>query len=202
MDVKKILKDDEEDQNLPDETTVEETAATPPPGEGERAGDDEAPAEGGESPEVELSPLEMSEAKAQEYLVGWQRSRAEFANYKRRIAREREQIHQVSKAKVILDYLDILDDLERALNNRPQTGEGATWAEGIELIYKKLESKLEAAGVEAMNAEGQKFDPNLHEALMQEESDEHKSDCITEVVQTGYLLGERVLRPAQVRIAA
>ncbi len=175
---------------------VDQTDETPPT--------DEEISPGGEDESVEekLSPLEESEAKAQEYLDGWQRSRAEFSNYKKRVAREREQIHQISKGKVIKDYLDILDDLERALINRPKSGDGAEWAEGIELIYQKLQSKLEMAGVEIMDAEGAKFDPNLHEAIMQEETNEHESDSVIEVIQNGYLLGDRVLRPAMVRVAA
>ncbi len=195
MKVKNILSKEEEVQILPDETPVEETAS---PGPQER---EDATGEG-ESATGELSALEKSEAKAEEYLDGWQRSRAEFSNYKKRIAREREQIHQTSKGKIIKDYLDILDDLERALKNSPENGAGAEWAEGIELIYQKFQSKLEAEGVQIMNAEGEKFDPNLHEALMQEENDEYESDCVIEVVQNGYLLGDRVLRPAQVRVAA
>lgn len=158
------------------------------------------------SEEDELSALqaslEESEAKQKEYLDGWQRSRAEFANYKKRIVRERERANQTAKGKVIRGYLDILDDLERALNNRPQDGEGADWASGIALIYQKFQKKLEAEGVELMNAEGEKFDPNLHEALMQEENEEYESGCVIEVVQKGYYLGDRVLRPARVRVAA
>ncbi|MEA2008949.1 MAG: nucleotide exchange factor GrpE [Chloroflexota bacterium] len=163
--------------------------------------EDEIPAEDDEISALRTS-LEESDAKQQEYLDGWQRSRAEFANYKKRIAREREHIHQVAKGKVIKGYLDVLDDLERALNNSPQNGDGADWAGGIELIYQKLQSKLETEGIELMAAEGEKFDPNLHEALMQEENDEYESGCVIEVVEKGYYIGDRVLRPAKVRVAA
>jgi molecular chaperone GrpE len=156
-----------------------------------------------EEEEVEILKRELDEArsKADEYLDGWQRARAEFANYKKRIEREREQLHQEASGTVIRRFLDVLDDLDRALKNSPQDGEGVKWAAGIELIYRKLLNLLEAEGVTAMEAEGEEFDPNLHEAISQEPSEEHESGEIIEVVQTGYFIGERVLRPARVRVA-
>lgn len=145
--------------------------------------------------------LEEIRQKSEEYLEGWQRERAEFANYRKRIEKEREQIHQNAAGAIIRRYLEILDDLERALKDRPQSGDGAAWAEGIELIYRKLLAILESEGVKPMQVEGQFFDPNLHEAVSQEESPEHESGQIIEVVQNGYWLGDRVLRPALVRVA-
>ena len=141
------------------------------------------------------------QAKAHEYLDGWQRALAEFANYKRRMEREQAQAYQIAAGNVIKRYLEILDDLERALKTRPAEGDGAAWANGIELITRKLASFLEVEGVTPMPAEGQFFDPNMHEAISQEESPDFVSGQIIEVVKQGYLLGERVLRPAQVRLA-
>jgi molecular chaperone GrpE len=145
--------------------------------------------------------LESWQAKANEYLDGWQRSRADFANYKKRVEREQELVYQNAAGSIIKRYLDVLDDLERALKNRPQSGEGAAWAEGIELIYRKFTALLENEGVKAMQAEGEYFDPNLHEAITQEDNSDYESGQIIEVIKQGYLLGDRVLRPAQVRIA-
>jgi molecular chaperone GrpE len=147
------------------------------------------------------SELESWQAQAGEYLDGWQRSRAEFANYKKRVDRELAQAYQSASGNIFKRYLEVLDDLERALKNRPQEGDGAAWAEGIELIYRKLTSILEAEGVKVMPAQGQIFDPNLHEAISQEENGEYESGQIIEVIKQGYLLGDRVLRPALVRIA-
>jgi molecular chaperone GrpE len=151
--------------------------------------------------ETLLQDLAQARAEANEYLDGWQRSRAEFANYKKRVDRELAQANMTATGNIIKRYLNVLDDLERALKNRPQNGEGAVWANGIELIYRKFLSILENEGVKAMEAEGQVFDPNLHEALSSEESDEHDSGEIIEVVQQGYMLDDRVLRPALVRVA-
>jgi molecular chaperone GrpE len=145
--------------------------------------------------------LQAALAKAEEYLDGWQRSRAEFANYKRRIEREQAQTYQSAAGSIIKRFLEILDDLERALKNRPEGGDGAGWAAGIELIYRKMISYLEAEGVRRMEAEGQMFDPNFHEAISQEDSPEHQSGQIIEVIQHGYFIGDRVLRPALVRVA-
>jgi len=146
--------------------------------------------------------LEEMEAKKEEYLDGWQRSRAEFANYKKRILREQAEIHQVARGEVIKLYLDIADDLERALEKKPDGGDGDIWATGIEIIFQKLISRLESEGIRPMDALGQEFDPNIHEAIMKEESIEHESGQIIEVMQEGYWIGEKVLRPAQVRVAA
>jgi molecular chaperone GrpE len=87
------------------------------------------------------------------------------------------------------------------LRNRPADGEGAAWAEGIELIYRKFYSILEAEGVSLMQADKQYFDPNLHEAISQEENDQYEDGQIIEVVKNGYMLGDRVLRVATVRVA-
>lgn len=152
--------------------------------------------------EILQDKLEETQAKADEYLDGWQRARAEFANYKKRIHRERERVRQDAIGEVTKRYLPVLDDLERALKNRPEQGEGAEWAEGIELVYRKMLSALESDDVVPMQAEGESFDPNLHEAIAQTESEDHESDEIIEVVQQGYLIGDRVLRPAMVRVAA
>ena len=146
--------------------------------------------------------LEEMEAKTEEYLDGWQRSRAEFANYKKRILREQAEIHQVARGEVIKLYLDIADDLERALEKKPAGGDGDIWAIGIGIIFQKLLGKLESEGIKPMCALGQEFDPNIHEAIMKEESEEHESGQIIEVIQEGYWIGEKVLRPAQVRVAA
>jgi molecular chaperone GrpE len=145
--------------------------------------------------------LEQSRQQATQNLEGWQRERAEFSNYKRRIEREQAQMAQNITAEVIRKYLVILDDLERALKARPEEGEGAAWAQGIELIYRKLQNVLEAEGVIRIQAETEMFNPNVHEAISHEESPDHESGDIIEVVQQGYKIGERIIRPALVRVA-
>lgn len=172
----------------------------------EAAGEEEAVTEAtlnGEEVDIEALQEELQswQAKANEYLDGWQRARAEFANYKKRIEREQSQVYQNATASVLKRYLDVMDDLERALKNRPQQGDGAVWAGGIELIYRKFISILEAEGLAPIPAEGQQFDPNLHEAISHEPNEKFESGEIIEVVKQGYSIGERVIRPALVRVA-
>jgi molecular chaperone GrpE len=145
--------------------------------------------------------LEDWKSKAEEYLDGWQRSRAEFANYKKRIDREQAQAYQNAAGSIFKRFLDVLDDLELALKNLPHEGEAAEWSAGVELAHRKFMSILEAEGVSLIDAEGQEFDPNLHEAMSHEEAEGIPGGQIIEVVKNGYLLGERVLRPAVVRVA-
>lgn len=148
-----------------------------------------------------MAELVECQRQAQEYLDGWQRARAEFANYKKRVERDQEHLRQNISAEILRRYLDVLDDLALALKNRPESDEGAAWASGIELIYRKMLSLLETHGVQMMQADGQLFDPNLHEAISSEPSDDHESGEILEVIKSGYTIGERVLRPALVRVA-
>ncbi len=145
--------------------------------------------------------LEEIRSKANEYLDGWQRARAEFANYKKRVDRDQAQTYQVAAGNIVRRFLDVLDDLERALKNRPENGDGAVWAEGIELIYRKLLNMLEGEGVKPMEIDNDFFDPNLHEAVVSEENSEYESGQIIEVIRQGYMLGDRILRPAMVRVA-
>jgi molecular chaperone GrpE len=145
--------------------------------------------------------LDETRSKANEYLDGWQRARAEFANYKKRVERDQAQTYQVAAGNVIRRFLEVLDDLERALQNRPQNGEGAVWSNGIELIYRKLLNMLENEGVKPMEIENDFFDPNLHEAVVSEDNNEYESGQIISVIRQGYMMGERVLRPAMVRVA-
>jgi molecular chaperone GrpE len=147
------------------------------------------------------SELIACQAKSAEYLDGWQRARADFANYKKRVEREQAQAYKNASANIFRRFLDVLDDLDRALKNRPQDTDGAGWAEGIELVYRKFYSILEAEGVSIMEAENQYFDPNLHEAISMEENEQYDSGQIIEVVKNGYMIGDRVLRVATVRVA-
>jgi molecular chaperone GrpE len=161
------------------------------------------PGDGSRPVEVEAlqQELDACRTRSDEYLDGWQRARAEFLNYKKRIEREQSQVYQNAAGNVLKRFLDVADDLERALQHRPMEGDGAGWAEGIELIYRKLMNLLESEGVTRMHAEGQLFDPNLYEAVTSEDTDHFKSGHVIEVLQPGYMIGDRVLRPARVRVA-
>ena len=146
--------------------------------------------------------LENAKQKEQENLESWQRERADFINYKKRMDREQAQNGLNFKAELLKKYLVILDDMELAIRNRPQNGdESGAWIEGIELISRKVRSIVESEGLEKIDCDGAEFNPNLHQAISYEENPDFKSGQIIEVIQNGYKLGERVIRPALVRVA-
>jgi molecular chaperone GrpE len=155
-----------------------------------------------EQPPVDLdaliSKLAEAESKVSEYMDGWARSQAEFQNYKKRIERDNELMYASMKGDIIKKVLPALDDLERAIQKRPAED---AWANGIELIARKLQNMLESEGVKRIEAKGAAFDPNFHEAISHEPSDEVESEHVIDIVQNGYMLGERVIRPALVRVA-
>jgi len=162
--------DEDEGIGLPIEEEPGQQAAAPAaPPEGETEATDEAASLKAE--------LESARAQMQEYLDGWQRERAAFANYRRRVEEQQEQARRDLIASIAKRYLEVLDDLELALKNKPTEGEGAAWAEGIELIYRKMLAVLEAEGVKPMETRpGDPFDPRFHEAITHEPHDEHDSD--------------------------
>ncbi len=144
--------------------------------------------------------LEDAENKLAESVDGWQRAQAEFQNYKKRIERDNEMTYASMKGDIIKKVLPALDDLERALREVDRPADDA-WANGIELIARKLQNILESEGVKRIEAEGAEFNPNFHEAISHEPSDTVTSEHVIAVVQNGYMLGERVIRPALVRVA-
>jgi molecular chaperone GrpE len=162
------------------------------------------------APSAQLQPeLEAAKAQAAEYLEGWQRSRAEFANYKRRVEKEQSEANQNATSRVIGRFVDVLDDFNRAVQDKPVDGGDAAanaaalaqWAAGVTLIQRKLQNILDAEGVERIKAEGQTFDPALHEAVTHEDSPEHQPGQIIAVLRQGYCIGDKIIRPALVRVA-
>lgn len=142
--------------------------------------------------------LEETETKLAESVDGWQRSQAEFQNYKKRMERDNEMMRANMKGDIVKKILPVLDDLERAMQNRPAD---EPWTDGIQLIVRKFQTVLDGEGVKKIEAEGAEFNPNFHEAISNEPSEEVESGYVIAVVQNGYMLGERVIRPALVRVA-
>lgn len=146
--------------------------------------------------------LEASQAQADEYLDDLRRERAAFQNYKKRQENERGELRKMAVASLLNQILPVLDDLERALEAVPQEQSEQPWIEGILLIQRKLHTTLDGVGVLPVDAEpGQPFDPFIHEAVTYEEQKDRQEGEIIAVVQKGYKLGQRVLRPAMVRVA-
>jgi len=155
-----------------------------------------------EQTSVELDALkkkiEEIEGQATEFKDNWLRSQAEFQNYKKRMDRDYETNRVNMKSDIVKKVLPLLDDLERAMQNRPAD---EPWADGIELIVRKFQTILDSDGIVKIEAAGAEFNPNFHEAISNEPSDEVESGHVIEVVQNGYMLGDRVIRPALVRVA-
>ena len=139
--------------------------------------------------------LTEAEEKAQGYLASWQRTAADFQNYKRRNEQEREELGRLANAALIINILPLVDDFERAMQNVDARIAGLTWMDGIRLIQRKFQALLDLAGVTEIQADGQPFDPNVHEAVTFGEGEDGK---VFSVVQKGYKLGDRVIRPSMV----
>ena len=144
--------------------------------------------------------LARTREQADDNLRNWQRAAADFSNYKRRTEDERKAVNLMANAVLLSRLLAVIDDFDRALESVPEDiHEG--WLDGIRLVERKLQALLEAEGVTPIEAVGQPFDPNLHEAVVHEDTTEHPDNTVIGEVQRGYLLHERVLRPSLVRVA-
>jgi len=151
---------------------------------------------------LEEMQAELEDARAQgdEHLRSWQRAVADYTNYKRRTEEERQTVAQFANALLISKLLAVLDDYDRSLEHVPPD-EHSAWVDGIRLVERKLRGVLESEGVTPIEAVGEPFDPNLHEAVVHEETADHPDNQVIGELQRGYRLHDRVLRPALVRVA-
>src|SRR5438067_4494414 len=152
--------------------------------------------------------LQDAEARAEEehnraegYVALLKRERADFTNYRRRVEQERAEQARAAAADLIGQLLPVLDDLERALRDVPAEMAGSPWVKGVRLIDRALRGALERAGLERISAQGQLFDPRIHDALLQEDAPDRAEGEVVRELRPGYRLGDRVLRPAQVSVA-
>jgi molecular chaperone GrpE len=146
--------------------------------------------------------LEKLRAEVQTNLDGWQRSRAEFANYKRRTQQEIAESKQRGALEALGKILPVLDDFDRALSNVPAEFQGHAWVNGANLILKNMQKVLDEYAIEVIDPVGQEFNPNLHEAIGTEDSSDYASGIVTVTLQKGYKSGDKVLRPALVKVAS
>lgn len=144
--------------------------------------------------------LEEATKKADDYVALAQRVQADFQNYKRRVEQERGEQAKFAQGKLMLKLLPVLDDLDRALDSVNAELAGLHWVQGIGHIARKLHSVLESEGLTRIEALGQDFDPRFHEAVVHEEADEADGGKVLSVFQPGYMLRERVIRPAMVKV--
>ena len=147
--------------------------------------------------ERELEEVRRSDAEHQN---NWHRSAADFANYKRRTDEERATLTQFSNAILIGKLLSVLDDFDRALENVPAEAHDP-WIEGVQLAERKLRGVLESEGVTPIEAVGEPFDPNIHEAVVHEDTADYPDNQVIGELQRGYRLHDRIIRPSLVRVA-
>lgn len=170
----------------------------------------ESPQEGTAPSEAVQTPpqsangdIDALRREAQANLEGWQRSRAEFLNYKKRTDREIKDSHEKASLDALSKMLPVIDDFERAVQNIPEDLKSNPWVSGTALIQRKFDKLLDEFSVQRIDPTGQPFDPRFHEAIGSDEStDEIPSGHVTVTLQKGYASGERVLRPALVRVAS
>jgi molecular chaperone GrpE len=145
--------------------------------------------------------LAHAQAQASEYLDNWRRSTAELSNARKRMQREQAEYAASANARLLEKLLPIVDDVDRAFTALPAEIADSEWVNGFRLIQRKLQSLLESEGVVVIQAAGQSFDPSIHYAVSHEEQPGFSDGDVIAEVAKGYKLGDRVLRPAMVRVA-
>ncbi|WP_379161084.1 nucleotide exchange factor GrpE [Paenibacillus sp. sgz5001063] len=138
---------------------------------------------------------------AEEYQGRALRVQADFDNFRRRTQKEKEELAQYATAKLVGELIPVLDNFERAIATAPASPEFEAFNKGVNMIFQQLEGVLKSEGLTAMESVGQPFNPEYHQAIMQVESEEHEEGIVTEEVQKGYLLKDKVLRPAMVKVS-
>ena len=150
-----------------------------------------------DAPESAVDTLRKEKDALQDRLL---RIAAEFDNYRKRVDRDRRDQAESATADALIDLLPIVDDLERALK-APAAGDVESFKKGIELIHQQMLELLRKRGVKPIEAVGVEFDPRYHQAVVQESSADHREGEVMEEYARGYMLGERLLRPAMVKVA-
>jgi molecular chaperone GrpE len=188
------------------ESTTERPDGAVPPEDADRQG----PGDGGSSDPANASTAlqedpENVRRERDDYRDRLLRATAEFDNYRKRVERDRAQLADFATAEILRDVLPVIDDLERALAATPASDTAAPVAgyrAGVELIHRQVLELLRKRKVTPIEALGADFDPNVHQAVTQEPSATHRDGEVIEELRRGYMLGDRLLRPAMVKVAA
>ena len=207
---------DSEDATSDQAAEVDETAATSdPPESAEPAGPSQPETEPSGEPELgnfAKFALEMAEVQDRVETLTREkaalydqvlRRQAEFENYRKRVEKDKTEYYQRMRADVLLDLLPVLDNFDRALASLASSeGDREALHQGVELIHRQFSEALKKLGLQPVEAIGHMFDPHVHEAVTVEPTDQHEENTIIEEFERGYRLGDRLLRPAKVKVAA
>ncbi len=169
-----------------------------PPGEDTLDSNDMSPLEKNMTLEAELV---QAKAKAEEHYDHLLRLQAEFDNYRKRTQKEKAEIIKYASERLIGELLPVLDNFERAASSAQLNPDINAFSQGVDLIYRQLQTALSKEGLKAIESMGQPFDPNLHDAVLRVESDEHPENTVVEELQKGYYLKEKILRPSMVKVS-
>jgi molecular chaperone GrpE len=184
-----VTMDEQQEVSEEQEAVSENNETSPPEGEQpvEASGEDNALAE--------------LQRQADDNHSRYLRAQADFDNFRRRTFKEKEELTQYASLKVISQLLPVLDNFQRALQTGGEGAESGSFAKGVDMIYRQLNQVLEAEGLMQMEVVGQPFDPELHQAIMQVASEDHDEGTVVEVIQPGYKLKDKVIRPAMVKVS-
>ncbi len=138
---------------------------------------------------------------AQSYKDRWLRTEADFQNFRRRAARENEEIRRAAEERVMMEMVLALDDLERAIDAARDAGAPESWTDGVRLVVNRMADFLSRQGVRVLHPHGEPFDPRFHEAMLEVDAPDVEPGHVVQVVLRGYARGDRVLRPARVVVA-
>ncbi len=192
-----MKKEQVQDSNEFKDNTINDEQVTEGVSEVETSKAEEA-SEGAASTSTESQRLQEL---AEEYQGRALRAQADFDNFRRRTLKEKEELAQYATSKLVTELLPVMDNFERALVTTPANPEFEAFAKGVNMIFRQLEGVLKAEGLTAMETVGQPFNPEYHQAIMQVESEEYEEGIVTEEIQKGYLLKDKVLRPAMVKVS-
>lgn len=185
-------------EEVTEEAAAEEAAAEAEAEEAkaEEKAEEQAGSEAEAEPEEKKEEAEASpeEQESERYM----RLMAEFQNFKRRAAKEKSDIHAFANERIIGDLLPVMDNFERALET--ETEDTEAYAKGMQLIFEQMKTALEKAGLKEIEALGLDFDPNVHNAVMTDNTEEYENDKISKVLQKGYKLNDKVIRPSMVAV--
>ena len=196
--VKRKTEDDVDDSTVATDPSDAANMVSDTPASSGSPGNEDKQAESGTA---EAGDVEVIKRERDDFYDRFLRKSAEFENYRKRVERERREQADHTVTDLLVDLLNVVDDFERALAvSADEESEG--YRKGVELIYAKLQDLLRRRGVKPIEALGADFDPNIHQAVAQEPSDEHREGEVTEEMRRGYMLGDRLLRPAMVKVAS
>lgn len=199
-----VFDENEKTEDINQESQNDQTTSVEDADEMNNESQDNLQEENSEDTEADIDPkdeeIQQLKNNVQEEEEKYLRLYAEFENYKRRIQKENQTMKAYKAQDVLNDILPTIDNIERALQIEGEDEQFKSLQKGVEMVYESLLNALKNNGLEKIEAEGQQFDPNIHQAVVQDNNPDYESGQVTQELQTGYKLKERVLRPSMVKV--